>query len=46
MVEANPEEAAMAEGSYNPLEPPTNAEEEKEEEDTRDPVERAEEKKN
>ena len=43
MVEANPEEAAMAEGSYNPLEPPANAE--PEEEDTRDPEVRAEEKK-
>ena len=44
MVEANQEESAMAEGSYNPLEPPANAE--PEEEDTRDPDVRAEEKKN
>ena len=43
MVEANPEEAAMAEGSYNPLEPPTNADEE---EESKDPGELAEEKKN
>ena len=42
MVEANPEEAVMAEGSYNPLEPPTNADEE----ESKDHGELAEAKKN